>query len=363
LQDPSVTAAQSQQTLVDFRSDTVTLPTPEMTDAILDAIRLNKLGDDVMGEDSTVNRLEQRAREIFEMEAAVFVPSGTMGNLIAILTHCRERGSEFIVGGDQHIYVYEQGGVASIGGVHPRVLPNCPDGTLDLQQIAAAVQPDDSHFAVTRCVALENTHNRCGGVALPLQYVDDVVQWGRETGIKVHVDGARIFNAAAVHQVSPARVTQGVDSISVCLSKGLGAPVGSILLGDTQFIQGARRLRKALGGGMRQAGVLAAAGLVAIDSMPDRLQLDHQRAELLAKALRRLDGAQVTPPEGQASNMVVLDLQGTGQDAETFCRKLHRMGVIVNPQSLYGIRFVVHKDVTEQGLQQTIEAITNLAKY
>ncbi|MGH2628360.1 MAG: low-specificity L-threonine aldolase, partial [Anaerolineales bacterium] len=265
---------------IDLRSDTVTVPTPEMRQAMARA----EVGDDVFGEDPTVRRLEQMAAQRMGKQAALFVASGTMGNLVAVLSHC-DRGDEIILGDRCHTFLSEAGGVAALGGVHPRPIATTPDGTLPLDEIEAALRGDDPHYPTSRLVCLENTHNLCGGVPIPAGYAASVGEWARRRGLFLHIDGARIFNAAVAQGVPAADLVAAADSVTFCLSKGLCAPVGSVLCGTTDFIASARRTRKQLGGGMRQAGVLAAAGIVALDTMVDRLADDHRRARELAGRL------------------------------------------------------------------------------
>jgi threonine aldolase len=265
---------------IDLRSDTVTQPTDAMRSAMAQA----EVGDDVYGEDPTTNRLQEMAAERFGKEAALFIPSGTMGNLIAILAYCT-RGDEVILGDRSHTYLYEAGGVSALGGVHTYIVPNQSDGTILLDQLDAAIRSDDDHFPPTRLICLENTHNRCGGSVLGKGYIDDVANLAHTRGIKLHMDGARIFNAAVALDMPVGELTQGVESLTFCLSKGLCAPVGSVLVGDEAFIAKARRIRKQLGGGMRQVGILAAAGIVALENMVDRLVEDHARALDLAEFL------------------------------------------------------------------------------
>ena len=270
---------------VDLRSDTVTTPTPAMREAMYSA----EVGDDVYGEDPTVNRLQALAAEKTGKEAGLFVTSGTMGNLAAVLAHC-DRGDEVILGNLAHTFLFEAGGISALGGVHSHQIPNQPDGTLALDDILAAIRPDDAHFPVTRLICLENTHNRCGGVSLSVEYTRQVGELAHEHGLQVHLDGARLFNAAVAQGVSAAELAGPVDSVTFCLSKGLSAPVGSVLCGSGEFIHRAHRIRKQLGGGMRQAGVLAAAGIVALETMVDRLAEDHARARTLASRLQALPG-------------------------------------------------------------------------
>jgi threonine aldolase len=276
--------------LIDLRSDTVTRPTPEMREAMASA----PVGDDVYGEDPTVNRLQDLAAARMGKEAAIFVPSGTMGNLASLLAHCG-RGDEAIVGDRSHTFLYEQGGMAALGGIMPHTVPNQPDGTLRLADVAAAIRGDDAHYPRTRLICLENTHNACNGTPLAPDYVSAVATLAHDHGLKVHVDGARIFNAAAALGVDVKALVADVDSVTFCLSKGLSAPVGSLICGDGAFIDAVHRARKVLGGGMRQAGIVAAAGIVALETMTERLAEDHARARRLAEGFAALPGVAVGP--------------------------------------------------------------------
>ena len=275
---------------IDLRSDTVTHPTPAMREAMYRA----EVGDDVFGEDPTVNRLEAMAAERLGKEAALFVVSGTMGNLVALLTHCG-RGDEVILGDRCHTLIFEQGGMAALGGITPWPIPNQPDGTMRLEDIEDAVRADNVHFPRTRLVCLENTHNVCNGTPLTAEYTARVAHLAHACGLRVHVDGARIFNAAAALRVDARELVREADSVMFCLSKGLCAPVGSLLCGDAAFIAEARRARKVVGGGMRQAGILAAAGIVALEQIADRLAEDHERAKRLAEGLAQIPGVGVAP--------------------------------------------------------------------
>ncbi len=276
--------------LLDLRSDTVTWPTARMRQAMMDA----PVGDDVYGEDPTVNRLEAMAAERFNKEAGLFVTSGTMGNITALLTYCG-RGDEAIMGHNAHTYLYESGNPATLGGIHTWTVDVQPDGSLKLDDIEAAIRVDDPHFPRTRLVCLENTQGSTGGQPLAPIYIDRVGELCRRYHMKLHIDGARIFNAAVALDKDVARLTQAADSISFCLSKGLCAPVGSVLVGSHEFIQQARRARKSLGGGMRQAGVIAAAGIVALQEMTERLADDHANAQRLAKGLASIPVIDIDP--------------------------------------------------------------------
>jgi threonine aldolase len=338
--------------VIDLRSDTVTKPTPAMRKAMAEA----EVGDDVFGDDPTVNRLQTVAAEKLGKEAALFVPSGTMGNLAAVLSHCH-RGDEIILGDQCHTAMYEAGGVAALGGVHPRTIVTRPDGTLPLEDVEAAIRPDDVHFPITRLISLENTHNRCGGVVLTADYTRQVGDLARKHGLRLHLDGARIFNAAAATATSAKDLAAPADSITFCLSKALCAPVGSVLCGDGEFIRKARRARKQLGGGMRQAGVLAAAGLVALETMADRLGEDHERARRLAERLRTVPGMslEVDPPP---TNMVYFSLSPDGAiDGGGLEQALARENILIHAVGPRRIRLVVHYWVDDEGVDRAVDAI------
>lgn len=266
---------------VDFRSDTVSLPTPNMRKAIFEAV----VGDDVYGEDPTVKELERRSAELFGKDAALFVPTGTMANLLAVMVHCNKRGAEAVVGDLAHVFLYEQGGAAHIAGVLLNTIKNLPDGTFCLNELQNKFRGFDIHEPKTSLVLIEDTHNMCGGKVLPLQWIDDLSKICKQNSSKLHMDGARIFNAAEYLNVPVSRIVRGVDSVCYCLSKGLACPVGSVLIGSTDFIREAHRLRKALGGGMRQAGFLAAAGLCALDEIVPKLKYDHDRTRKIAQSI------------------------------------------------------------------------------
>ncbi len=335
---------------LDLRSDTVTLPTDAMRQAMATAL----VGDDVYGEDPTVNRLEALAAEMLGKQAAVFVPSGTMGNLICVLSHCG-RGDEMILGSESHILHYEQGGSAGMGSVHSFVVPNQPDGTLRLEDIRRAIRPNDEHDPVTRLIAIENTQNRCGGRVLSAAYTDEVGALAHEQGIALHVDGARLWNAAVALGVAPARLVAAADSVTCCLSKGLGAPVGSVIAGSADFIRRARRNRKILGGGMRQSGILAAAGIVALTEMVDRLAEDHATAQLLARGLATLPGLRVNL-DAVESNMVFATVDGEEQPGPRFSRALAQQGVLANDTNERTVRFVTNHHISAADIEQVIDA-------
>ena len=337
--------------IVDLRSDTVTQPTAAMRAAMLDA----PLGDDVFADDPTVNALQSRIAELLGKEAALFVPTGTQSNLVAIMSHC-QRGDEYIVGQMAHTYRWEGGGAAVLGSVQPQPLDHQPDGTLALQDIEAAIKPDDSHFARSRLLTLENT---LGGKVLPMAYLTEATALARRRGLATHLDGARLFNAAVTlggdSRAQAREIATHFDSVSVCFSKGLGAPVGSALVGSKAFIRGAHRWRKMLGGGMRQSGVLAAAALHALDHHIDRLADDHALAKRLAQGLAGLPGMSVEAPQ---SNIVFADLQGPR--AAGLMAHLQSCGVLATG-SLYGqtsrLRFVTHLDVDVAGVDRAVRAV------
>ena len=327
--------------IVDLRSDTVTRPTPAMREAIARA----EVGDDVFGDDPTVNALQERVAALFGKEAALFVSSGTQGNLCALMSHC-QRGDEVLVGQLAHSYRYEGGGAAVLGSVQPQPLPQQGDGTLRLEDIAAAIKPDDEHFARTRLLALENTWN---GKVLAQAYLDAASDLAHARGLATHLDGARLFNAIIASGAEPARLVRGFDSVSVCFSKGLGAPVGSVLVGPREFIARARRVRKALGGGLRQAGLLAAAALYALDHHVERLTEDHALARRLADGLASIPGITVTAPD---TNIVFAEV--AGGRAEALLAHLKQHGVLAT--GLIGLRFVTHLDVDAAGVDRAIAA-------
>lgn len=336
--------------LVDLRSDTVTRPTP----AMWKAMALAEVGDDVLGDDPTVKRLEALAAERLEKEAALFVPSGTMGNLAALLAHCG-RGDEVILGDKSHTIVYEQGGMAALGGIMPRTLPNQPDGTLRLDEIEAAIRADNIHYPRTRLICLENTHNNCFGVPLTPAYTAAVVALAQQHGLKVHIDGARIFNAAAALEVDVRELVRGVDSVTFCLSKGLCAPVGSVLCGSAAFIAEARRARKVLGGGMRQVGIMAAAGIVALKEMTLRLDADHACAQCLAEGLAAIPGIEVYPVY---TNMVYFGLNDAiPLSAYEVTARLKERGVLVLPRDARSFRAVTHYWIDADAVDYALEAM------
>lgn len=337
--------------VIDLRSDTVTHPTAAMRSAMAAA----EVGDDVFGEDPTVNRLEAMVAEMLGKEAAVFVSSGTMGNLISVLGHCG-RGDEMILGDAAHIFRSEQGGAAALGGVHPYTIHNEADGTLDLTRVEEAIRADDQHLPVTRLICLENTHNFCGGRVLPAAYMDAAGDLAHRHGLKLHVDGARLWNAAVALNVSPARLVQNADSVSVCLSKGLAAPVGSVVAGDRDFIRRARRNRKVVGGSMRQAGVIAAAGIVAITEMVERLADDHANAKRLAEGLDQVPGIEIDPTTVE-SNIIFFRLTSEEVTPVDLAAGMREHGVLLSASSSRRMRAVTHYQVTPDDVEHVLAAV------
>lgn len=326
----------------DFRSDTVTRPDAAMRAAMAEA----PVGDDVYGEDETVAALEAKVAEMTGKAAGMFVPSGTQSNLLALMSHC-ERGEEYIAGQDAHAYKFEAGGAAVLGSIQPQPVENAPDGSLPLDKIEAAIKPDDIHFARTRLLALENT---IGGKVLPQAYVEEATALAHKAGLATHLDGARIFNAAVASNRSALELAKGFDTVSVCLSKGLGAPVGSVLVGSPEFIAKARRLRKMVGGGMRQAGIIAAAGLYALENNVSRLAEDHARARRLAEGFARYDGLEVDMPQTN-----IFFLKADASIAEGFADHMAAAGVGVSGR--YGQqRWVTHKDVGDEAIDAALDA-------
>jgi threonine aldolase len=311
-----------------------------------------EVGDDVFGEDPTVNKLEAMAADRMGKEAALFVASGTMGNLVSLLAHCG-RGEEIILGSFAHTFYFEQGGSAAVGGIHPRTLPNQPDGTMTLSDIEGAIRADNVHFPRTRLIVLENTHNLCGGHPLAIDYMKAVGDVARRHGLKIHVDGARFFNAAVALNVPAAQLAADADSVSFCLSKGLAAPVGSVVCGNHDFISEARRARKILGGGMRQAGVLAAAGIVALNEMVDRLADDHTNARKLAQGLAEMPGVSIDPTQIH-TNIVYFEVKREDMTVEELVKRLDDDGARMLPVGPGRIRAVTHYHITSDDIDHVL---------
>ena len=335
---------------IDLRSDTTTLPTDEMRQAIAES----ELGDDVFQGDPTVNKLQDLAAQRMGKEAALLVPSGTMANLASILTHCG-RGAEVILGNRAHTYKYEKGGISAYGGIHSTQIPNQDDGTMQLEDIRAAIRDIDDHFPVTKLICLENTHNVCGGAPLSVTYTKEVANLARAHNIKLHIDGARIFNAAVAQGVEVQELVEDADSMSFCMSKGLAAPVGSIICGSKDFIDQARGIRKGLGGGMRQAGIIAAAGIVALETMVDRLQEDHTNARLLADGIADLSGI-VLDPETIKTNIIYFDMDDNAIESANFLTVLAAKGIQFFDTGPRRFRMVTHYGITAEDILYTIDA-------
>jgi threonine aldolase len=338
---------------IDLRSDTVTLPTDEMRRAMAEA----EVGDDVYAEDPTINRLEARAAEIFAREAAIFVPTGSMGNQIAVKLHTRP-GQEVICEQRAHVYNYEMGMMSLFSACSPRPIFSTT-GYLTWDLIQPKLSPPIYYYAPTGLIVLENTANMAGGVCIPQAVMDDVCDHAHEIGLKVHLDGARIFNASVAMGKPVAELTSKFDSVMFCLSKGLGAPVGSLLVGSKEFISAARSVRKALGGGMRQAGILAAAGLIALEKSPGRLHEDHANAKFLADGLTRAPGIKIDPATVQ-TNILIFDVSGTGMSAQDFTKKLGERNVLSGAVNRELMRFVTHCDVNRTDCQQALEAVESI---
>ena len=342
--------------IVDMRSDTITQPTSSMRQAMSEA----KVGDDVFGEDPTVNLLEEMVAKCLGKEAALFVASGTMANLVSLLTHCG-RGDEMILGDQSHMFFYEQGGSAALGGIHPRSLENKPNGTMALADIEAVIRPDDVHFPRTKLVVLENTHNRCNGSPLDVGYMHSVAKITRHYGLKLHVDGARLFNAAVALGVDAKDLVAETDSVSICLSKGLAAPVGSVVSGKKVFISQARRNRKVVGGGMRQAGILAAAGIVALTEMVDRLAGDHENARKLAEGLANIEGLFVDL-DLVFTNIVYVDVTKKEMTSQMLAERLHNRGIRLLSIGPNRLRAVTNYQVTSSDIDYALNIFLEVLK-
>lgn len=340
--------------VIDLRSDTITQPTDEMREAMARA----RVGDDVFGEDPTVNELEALAAQMLGKEAAVFVPSGTMANLVAILTHT-QKGDEVLLEAESHSYLYEVGSIAAVAGVMPRPLPGTL-GYLSPEQVRAAVRPADVHFSISRLLCLENTHNRAGGMPFGPQEIEATCAAAHALGLAVHIDGARTFNAAVALGVPASSLARHADSIMFCISKGLSAPVGSLLLGRAAFIERARRFRKMVGGGMRQAGVIAAAGIVALRTMVDRLAEDHANARRLAEGIARIPGLSVDLTRVR-TNMVLVGVDGP-LPARDFCARLRGEGVLAFDTGPSKIRLVTHRHITAEAVERAVAAFRRTAE-
>ena len=338
--------------IIDLHSDTVTRPTQEMRNEMASAI----VGDDVSCEDPTIILLEDRVAKMFDKEAALFFPSGTMSNLTAILNWCPNRGSEFIVGDKSHMFLFEQAGAAQFGGISPRTVTNLPDGTMDLNLVRFAIRDHDIHEPITKLICIENTHNACGGKVLPIAFLEKLKSLADTHNIPIHLDGARIWNALSATDMKPYRISKYVNSLSVCLSKGLGAPIGSLLVGDLNFIEKARRIRKALGGGMRQVGILGAAGLKALDDFESGILIyDHIRTLKLADGFKRLSFLKI---QGNIqTNIIFADIVSNDKNlnSQVIYSMLKERGVIISVWGPMLIRLVVHRDINDADIEKTIK--------
>jgi threonine aldolase len=341
--------------MIDLRSDTVTKPTPAMREAMAKAV----VGDDVYKDDPTINQLQELAAAKLGKEAGLFVPSGTMGNLAGILAHCN-RGDEVIMGQRSHTFLHEGGGISTLGGVHSCQLKEQTDGSLALEHVEAAIRADDEHEPVTRLIEIENTHNACGGVYQTPEYIQRLTSFAHERGLIVHMDGARIFNSAVAQGLDVRQLTGPVDSVTFCLSKGLCAPVGSVLCGSEEFIKKARRIRKHLGGGMRQAGIIAAAGIVALETMVDRLAEDHTRARFMAEGLSEIPGIRLNPSM-PATNMIFFDLADSVRFSPAQIENmLEERGVLANSSGPRRFRLVTHYWIDDRGVEQAVAALKDI---
>lgn len=340
---------------IDLRSDTVTTPTEEMRELMRSA----PVGDDVYSDDPTVNQLQELSARMTGMEAGLFVSSGSMGNLVGLLTHC-DRGDEIICGKNSHVFLYEGGSVSSFGGIHSSQVEESADGSLPLDVVRKMIRVEDDHHPETRLIELETTHNERGGVIQPLEYFAQTRALANEFGLKLHIDGARLFNAAVAHGVAAGEITQYADSVTFCLSKGLGAPVGSVLCGNKAFIKKARKIRKHLGGGMRQAGIIAAAGIYCLENMVDRLAEDHHRAKRLAEGLEGLPGIEVDP-KVPPTNMVFFNvLPSCELSVEQIEVALRQRGILSFGVNASRYRFVTHHQVSDENIETTIAAMRDI---
>ncbi|XP_044979967.1 probable low-specificity L-threonine aldolase 2 [Hordeum vulgare subsp. vulgare] len=339
---------------VDLRSDTVTKPSEAMRAAMAAA----DVEDDILGSDPTARRFEAEMARIMGKEAALFVPSGTMANLISVLVHCDTRGSEVILGDNSHIHVYEHGGISTLGGVHPKTIPNDPDGTMDIDKIVAAVRSRDGslYYPITRLVCLENTQGNCGGKCLSVEYTDKVGEVAKTHGLKLHIDGARIFNASAALGVPVDRLVRAADSVSVGLAKGIGAPIGSVIVGSKAFIHKATILRKTLGGGIRQVGILCAAAEVAVRDTVGKLADDHRKAKVLADGLKKIEHFTVDLASVE-TNLVFFDMADARISPAKLCQILEQRNVLATPIGSKSVRLAVHYQISDGDVQYTLKCI------
>ena len=338
---------------IDLRSDTVTKPTPAMRKAMAEA----EVGDDVFGEDPTVNALQEKVAKILGKEASIFVPSGTMGNQLAIKSHTQP-GDEVIIEATSHPYNFEGGASAALSGIQFYCLKGVR-GILDASQIEEAIRPDDHHFPVTKLICLENTHNRGGGTIYPIQNIAEISRFARSKGLLVHLDGARLWNASVASGIKPQEYARWADSVSVCLSKGLGAPIGSVIAGTKTFIDRVHRFRKMFGGGMRQAGIIAAAGIYALDQHIERLKEDHKNAKRLALGLSEIQGVSIDP-EHVETNIIIFDIAEIGMTAAQVREEMKKNGVLIHPFGKTLIRLVTHLDVSKEDIEVALKAFRKI---
>jgi len=340
---------ESMNKIIDLRSDTVTSPNEEMRQSIFEA----RVGDDVLEEDPTIQKLEQYASKLLGKESGIFLPSGTMGNLISFLVHC-PRGSEALLGDKSHTFIYEAGGISAFGGVHSHQLKNNDDGTIEIDDIKSAIRGDNVHFPRTSLISLENTHNMCYGTPITKDYIKLVSNIAKENGLKIHIDGARLFNAAVGLDTDVKEFVKDVDSVTFCLSKGLSAPVGSVLCGNKKFIYEARRMRKALGGGMRQAGIIAAAGLVSLDKMIPQLINDHENAKRLADGISTISGLSVNT-EKVHTNILYFSVDESKMKGSELVEKMGQHKVKFFEVSPNRFRLVTHSNISSEDVNTTLE--------
>jgi len=348
-------ASKSLNGFIDLRSDTVTLPTEEMLEAIKNA----ELGDDVFGEDPTVNRLEEMAAKKMGKEAALLVPSGTMADLVSVTSNTK-RGDSAILEADSHIYWYEVGGISAIAGVMPLPVRG-KMGVMDPRDIEAAIRPRDVHSAETTLVCIENTHNRAGGTIVTPAQIEAISKVAKEHSLRLYMDGSRIFNASVAMRVDVKEFTKHVDNLMFCLSKGLSCPIGSIVVGSEDFIKKARKVRKILGGGMRQAGIIAAPGIIALEKMIDRLEDDHRNARLLAEGLAKIEGVNINL-EAVQTNIVMLDVGVLGVGSEAFINELRKRGVLALSLGETRVRMVTHRGIEREDIEKALTIVENMVK-
>ena len=340
--------------IIDLRSDTVTLPTLEMMNAINAAI----LGDDVYVEDSSTIELESLAAKIMGKDSALLVSSGTMGNLISCLVHS-QRGTEVIMGDKSHTFLYESGGISAYGGIHSHQLKNNYDGTIDIDMIKGAIRIDDVHFPISSLICIENTHNKCHGFPLQLEYINSVCDIAHENNIKVHMDGARLFNACVALDQPADKITENVDSVTFCLSKGLASPIGSIICGNADFIAEARRLRKSLGGGMRQTGIISAAGIISLNSMRTRLKDDHDNAKYLANGLHKLSGIELDT-NLVPTNIIFFNFNHSKISSIELVKYMESNGIIFSDYNGKHCRLVLHHGISRDDVEKVIDVFNKL---